>query len=371
MSTALLVLWGAAGGSFLAGLQGHPTRVLGLVPIAATGLAVTLGWATLRDSPSDFLCVLAGALGGLIHVPLVAGYQAGLPADARGNGMALVNAAALAGMALLGLLLAGLAGLPVVGPAGLPWVVTVLAAAGAALAWHGGLRDTYDLLLQTLFWPFYRVRGRGPGLEQVPRSGPLLVIANHTSLFDAIWLARLLPRRLTGLLTSVYYDRPVLHFMATRILHAIRVEAAPYRREAPELAEVIAALDRGEGVLIFPEGQVRRRADQPLRPFARGIWHVLKERPATPVLVCWVEGGWGSFASYAGGPPLKNKRLDWRRPIGVAMAAPQVLDAALLDDHRATRSHLLQACLDARRHLGLEPLPPPTVREPVGSDSAP
>jgi hypothetical protein len=31
-----------------------------------------------------------------------------------------------------------------------------------------------------------------------------------------------------------------------------------------------------------------------------------------------------------------------------------VLDAAVLEHHRTTRNFLMQACLDARRHLGLE-----------------
>jgi hypothetical protein len=88
-------------------------------------------------------------------------------------------------------------------------------------------------------------------------------------------------------------------------------------------------------------------------PFGQGVWHILRELPQTPVVVCWIEGGWGSFASYRGGPPMKHKSLDWRRRIDIAVAEPRVLDATVLADHLTTRAALRQACLDCRDWLGL------------------
>jgi hypothetical protein len=80
----------------------------------------------------------------------------------------------------------------------------------------------------------------------------------------------------------------------------------------------------------------------------------LRERPHTPVMPCWIEGNWGTFVSYKGGPPTKNKKMDFWRRIDVATDEPRVLDPAILADHRATRLHLMQLCRDARRILGLE-----------------
>ncbi|HBI41658.1 MAG TPA: hypothetical protein DDY78_02230 [Planctomycetales bacterium] len=91
-------------------------------------------------------------------------------------------------------------------------------------------------------------------------------------------------------------------------------------------------------------------------PFGQGVWHILRELPQTPVVVCWIEGGWGSFASYRGGPPMKHKSLDRRRHIDIAVSEPRVLDAAVLADHRTARAALRQACLDCRDWLGL-PVP--------------
>jgi 1-acyl-sn-glycerol-3-phosphate acyltransferase len=159
------------------------------------------------------------------------------------------------------------------------------------------------------------------------------------------------------MMTSVFFDLPGMRWLMMHVFHAIRVQASTYRREAPEIREAVAALDRGECVLIFPEGAMRRRAEHPLRQFGQGVWHILQERPSTPVLVCWIEGGWGSYTSYYNGPPAVNKRLDWWRHIDIAMSEPQMVDSSVLADLRATRAYLMQTCLDARHYLGLGDLP--------------
>ena len=81
--------------------------------------------------------------------------------------------------------------------------------------------------------------------------------------------------------------------------------------------------------------------------------------PETPVVVCWIEGGWGTYTSYAGGKPTKNKRMDFWRRIDVAVSEPQLLAPETLADSRATRVYLMRLCLQARGYLGLEvpPLP--------------
>ena len=72
------------------------------------------------------------------------------------------------------------------------------------------------------------------------------------------------------------------------------------------------------------------------------------------MVVCWIEGNWGSFFSYFKGPPTKNKRLDFWRRIDVAVGQAERLDPAVLTDHRTTRTYLEQRCLEMRGVLGLE-----------------
>src|SRR5205085_11319674 len=127
---------------------------------------------------------------------------------------------------------------------------------------------------------------------------------------------QVLPRELAPMMASRYFDLPVVHWFMTHVLGAIRVEWSFYRHDAPELDEAVARLDHGEGVLLFPEGWVRRTEAVTVRRFGQGVWRILRQRPATPVVACWIEGGWGSLTSYWNGPPFRNKRPDWWRPIG-------------------------------------------------------
>jgi len=364
-------IWFAAGvgiGSFVAGLQRHPRRVLGLVPFGAAGMFAGVLLPALGALPSPPLCVVLGVMWGLVNVPLAATYQASLPADARGNGMALRNLADYACVGLIYLLVSVLANYGILTAPRQFWLVACVAGVGAAISWRVLFREVMEQVLEIVLWPLYRILSHGPGREQFPLRGPVLVVANHSAWMDPLWVAKVLPRRLIPMMTSVFYDLPVLRWLMVHVAQAIRVQASTYRREAPELEVAIADLDRGGCVVIFPEGAMRRRASLPLRKFGQGVWHILSERPQTPVVVCWIEGGWGSFFSYCNGQPTKNKRMDIRRRIDVAVGTARVLSPELLKDQRATRSYLMRECLQTRRYLGLEPLAQESTESPGGAE---
>jgi 1-acyl-sn-glycerol-3-phosphate acyltransferase len=361
------LLWAGIGmalGSVAAAVFRHPRRRLGLLPVAASGLAGVLGWMTDLDSPDTAIpCLLMGIMGGLLVVPLAAAYLASIPVDARGTGVLLM----LVGVSTVPLILMG--GMAALAEAGVlrNWVsrlavLCVIAGVGAAANWIVLWQPLLELVLAGVIWPFYRIRAHGPGRDRIPNSGPVLIVANHSAYVDPFFLGKVAPRRLTPMMLSTFYDKPALRWLMRHVVGAIRVEKSRFRREAPELHEAVAALDRGEAVLIFPEGILRRKEEQYLRPFGRGVWHILLERPTMPMIVCWVEGGWGSLTSYKDGPPFVNKRLDLRRPIDVAIAEPEVLSADVLTDHRRTRNYLWRACVRCRRYLGLEvPEEPPAA----------
>jgi 1-acyl-sn-glycerol-3-phosphate acyltransferase len=354
----LFIALGAAAGSLVASLQGHPRRTLGLVPFGATGMLLALAWCGVTGElggPS----IALGFMGGLVNVPLRTRLQRSVPADARGNAMAVSNAVNYLFIVGLSAILFALAHFEVLGPAGQLALLVGLAALGAAISWKALFRQAFEICVELFFWPCYRVHAHGPGVEGFPLQGPVLVIANHTAWFDPLFVGKALPRRLFPMMTSEFYDLPVVYWIFAHLFEAIRVQAATFRREAPEIRQAIAVLDHGDCLSLFPEGRLRRQPVPLLRKFGRGVWHILRERPDTPVVLCWVEGGYGSFASYFNGKPMQNKRPDFWRRIDVAVCAPQVLPAAILADHRATRTYLMRECLKARAILGLEvpPLP--------------
>lgn len=236
-----------------------------------------------------------------------------------------------------------------------------------AFAWYRLFRPFFELCVEPVLWVGYCIRGQGPGLAVVPYNGPLLVIANHACWWDPLFLAKVLPRPVTPMMTARFFDVWFLRPLMVHTFRVIRVPEATVRREAPEIREAVAALEAGECVVIFPEGYLRRKTDQPLRRFGRGVWEILKARPDTPVLACWIEGAWGSWSSYAGGKPTENKKPDFRRPIRVGVSEPVTVKPELLENHLRTRLALMNMVSGARAHLGLPPLP--TAELPVKDEA--
>ena len=347
---------GMAAGSFLVSLQKHARRVLGLVPWGASGVAVCLLLVALTAKAplAPALCLALGIAYAFVRVPLLATYQVLVPADARGNTMALCNFAEYAVVAVVASLFFLLTHLGLE-PWGQCLTLALLAAGFASLCWRSLFREVIELAFEWLIWPLYRISATGPGRFSFPREGPVLIVANHSAWLDPVWLAKVLPRRFVPMMTSVFFDLPVLRWLMVHVAQAIRVTYGQFRREVPELKDAVAVLDRGDALLVFPEGALRRREEEPTLPFGQGVWRILQERPSTPIVICWIEGGWGSFFSHKDGLPTKNKRFDILRRIRVAVTEPRTLPAEILADQRETRKYLRHECLQTRALLGLEP----------------
>lgn len=359
------VIGGVAAGSLLAGLQKHPRRVLGLVPWGATGLTVGLFVAAAGGIPGPTLCVVLGIMAGLVNVPLAATYQADVPPDARGNAMAVRNFADNVVIAVMSFTLFALAQWADWAASPQLVLVAMLAAILALSSWWFLRREVLELLLEGIFLVLYRIRPHGPGRASVPLRGPVLVIANHACWMDPFLLAKVVPRTVIPMMTSAFFDLKGIRWIMVHLVRAIRVEASTFRREVPELDEAIRRLDEGRCVVIFPEGGMRRKEEMPLRHFGQGVWRILRARPQTPVVVCWIEGNWGSYFSYKDGPPTKNKKFDLRRRIDIVLGEPHTLPAEALDEHQATRGRLMRECLSLRQVLGLAPFQAQSENETV------
>ena len=94
-------------------------------------------------------------------------------------------------------------------------------------------------------------RFRVVGAEKVPKTGPLIVAANHISNFDPPLLGIALPRPVAYMAKKELFAMPVLKQLIPR-LHAYPVD-----REAGGTAALRASLrllKEGRAVGIFPEG---------------------------------------------------------------------------------------------------------------------
>ncbi len=187
------------------------------------------------------------------------------------------------------------------------------------------------------------------GLEHVPATGPALLVGNHTG-----WLG--LDYALTALSVHETHDR---------LVRAMAHEAWFRNKATAEFARkcgilqiskdaIRDALDRGELVMVFPEGErgaFRPGSDYTLEPFARGFVRIAMEtgHPVIPVAILGGEESnpvgmrlesYEDLLKLRGGLPIpKNvlpKPVKWRIRFLPAEEIPHDRDAAA--DHDLVHS---------------------------------
>ena len=124
-----------------------------------------------------------------------------------------------------------------------------------------------------------------------PEATQRLYFANHSSHIDtlAIWSA--LPIRLRSHTHPVaardYWGSGLRRYIATKALKAVLIDRARENPDANPLAPLIEVLNRGESLIIFPEGT---RGKQPLPSmFKSGLYHLAAQFPQVQLIPVYLE----------------------------------------------------------------------------------
>ena len=129
--------------------------------------------------------------------------------------------------------------------------------------------------------------------ERLPAKGPAVLVANHNSHLDAVTLMSLFPLRMLPKLRPVaaqdyFFRNPLLKWFALRIMGILPLDREVKSKRKHPLAGINEALDRGEIVIVFPEGS--RGAPEQLGDFKAGIAHIAKKSPEAPVIPIYMHG---------------------------------------------------------------------------------
>jgi 1-acyl-sn-glycerol-3-phosphate acyltransferase len=129
--------------------------------------------------------------------------------------------------------------------------------------------------------------------ERLPKQGSAVLAANHNSHLDTLALMSLLPLRVLDKIHPVaaadYFDKPGgMGWFAKNIIGIIPVKRGSGKEGGNPLAPCEEALDRGDILIIFPEGS--RGEPEALQAFKKGVGHLAKARPKVPVIPVFMHG---------------------------------------------------------------------------------
>ena len=132
------------------------------------------------------------------------------------------------------------------------------------------------------------VRARWTGC--LPTSTQRIYFANHASHFDFVLLWSSLPAALRAHTRPVaardYWQQHVIRpYLINRVFRGVLVDRVVGRNANP-LTAMLDALDRGDSLILFPEGT--RGSGKELLPFKSGLYHVAAARPLVELVPAWI-----------------------------------------------------------------------------------
>ena len=321
-------------GAMLVGRLSQNRVEYGLIPLGAVGvfLALSLIGAMMPSLWGTFF--IMGALGissAFIFVPLNAILQWKSPPDRRGAVISFSNTCVFTGI-LLGSLAGGS-----LANAGLSTSGIFLATAGMTM---GGtiwalwlLPDAFVRLVLVIFTnTLYRLRIVGQ--HHVPQSGGALLVPNHMSFVDGFLLMAAVDRPIRFVVDAAYATHPLFKWLMTTMNVIPISSAGGPRMILRTLRSAGQALDEGELVCIFPEGQITRTGT--LLPFRRGFERIVKGRTA-PIIPVHLDRVWGSIFSFTQGRFVTKwpERIPY--PVTVSFGSPQPSDTPAYELRRLVR----------------------------------
>ncbi len=160
---------------------------------------------------------------------------------------------------------------------------------------YGGLQAAVARLAGNAIALFTRLltaaRVNWVGTEPIARQR--IYFANHSSNADFVLLWTALPHalrvRTRPVAAADYWLKSRLRAFAGRdVFGAVLIDRDPGTRRADPVELMVAALDEGASLILFPEGR-RNMGPERLLPFKTGLYHLARARPEVDLVPTWLE----------------------------------------------------------------------------------
>lgn len=200
-------------------------------------------------------------------------------------------------------------------------LVWIVAAAPLVAFVYCARRELARLFVIALLRSVYRLRAFGR--EHVPVSGGALLVPNHVSMIDGLWVGAVLRRTVFFLMHRDFAKTPIIGpFTAMMGTIPVATGDSP-EAKAESLRKAGERCASGDLVCIFAEGVITRSGA--LMPFMKGLERIAQagEVPIVPIALDRV---WGSLFSFSGRRFLWKKPRRLPYPIDVIFGAPLPFD---------------------------------------------
>jgi acyl-[acyl-carrier-protein]-phospholipid O-acyltransferase/long-chain-fatty-acid--[acyl-carrier-protein] ligase len=335
-------------GCYIAGRISGRKVELGLVPYGAAGLFIFM-LLTLVPGPSfkiagltvfpllTLFLVFLGGFGGLFVVPFRAYIQQKSASDRRGEVIANTNvlsfiAIAFGGITLFsltagvkkgeGVSLQGLERLRLFAADLRPEILIAVMSIMTLLVliWTCRLLPQFMVrcAVVTLTNIFYKLRIEGD--ENIPETGPALLVANHISFVDGLLVGAASSRMVRFMMHQDYYRHPLFHYFVKwagfiEVPDGHKVGAVKVMIERAK-----EALRQGDVICIFPEGRLTRNGV--MSEFKKGFSALLPEELDVPIIPVRLGMIWGSIFSYYYGKIKLRMPTELPHPASITIGKP-------------------------------------------------
>ncbi|MEZ6141303.1 MAG: AMP-binding protein [Zavarzinella sp.] len=209
------------------------------------------------------------------------------------------------------------------------------------------------IFLRPISWLFLRTiyRLKATGQENIPTTGPVLLLSNHVTFIDWLLIWSACPRKVRFVAWAGWMNHRVFRWFI-RSTDAILIygQGGP-KQLVRSLRQIVESLDAGEVVCLFPEGALTRGGGQML-PFRRGFEKLLRDtKHQVPIIPVCLHQLWGSIFSYSRGKVLWKlpKRIPY--PVRMIFGAPMPSNSTAGEIRQVIMSMDADAAIEASRLL--------------------
>jgi acyl-[acyl-carrier-protein]-phospholipid O-acyltransferase/long-chain-fatty-acid--[acyl-carrier-protein] ligase len=314
-------------GSLIAGKVSKNYIETGMIPASAIGITLLLFLLPSTTSIALFalLFLLYGVMGGMFIVPLNSLIQFNAKDKELGKVLAANNLLQNSVM-LFFLLLTIVFALKGIDCVPLFKGLFIIAFCGTVYTFIKLPQSFIRYLIGTLVSQHYKLQVLG--MQNIPSSGGVLMLGNHTSYLDWAIVQMACPRRVRFVMYRGYYEKWYLK----KFLDFFGVVPISTNASKEAIVVIENLLNQGEVVVLFPEGALSRNGQ--VGVFHRGFELAIKNTAAV-IIPFYLLGLWGSLYSFATPKHREMSRLKRTRDVSVCFGKPLRKDVTAAEVKKA------------------------------------